>query len=38
LFFLGSWPFLFSLMWCGRFLVRGVWFSSCLLLEGTDHI
>jgi hypothetical protein len=37
-FFLGWWPLLFSLKWWGHFLVRGVWFPSHLLLEGTDHI
>jgi hypothetical protein len=37
--FLFGWcPHLLSLEWWGHFLVRGVWFSSCLSLEGTDHI
>jgi hypothetical protein len=36
--FLGWWPLLFNLEWWGHFLVRGVWFSSCLLLKGIDCI
>jgi hypothetical protein len=37
-FFLGWWPLLFSLEWWGHFLVWGVWFPSCFLLEETDRI
>jgi hypothetical protein len=36
-FFLGWWPLLFSGV-VGPYLVWGVWFSSRLLLEGTNHI
>jgi hypothetical protein len=37
-FFLGWWPLLFNLEWWGYFLVWGVWFPSCLPLEGIDRI
>jgi hypothetical protein len=36
--FLGGWPLLFNLDWWGLYLVRGVWLSSHLPLEGVDHI
>jgi hypothetical protein len=36
--FLGGWSLLFSLEWWGLYSVQGVWFSSRLLLEGTDRI
>jgi hypothetical protein len=36
--FLGWWPLLFSLEWWGHLLVRSLWFSSHLPLEGTDRI
>jgi hypothetical protein len=37
-FFLDRWPHFFNLEWRGRFQVWGVWFTSRLLLQGTDRI